>query len=116
MNTAINSSALAHQEGWEALRNNVRPLLRTALEAWNLNPDAVYINGVNNLTERLVISSTSLTEEAVQRILDKDEPSYSFVAAGLFSAAYSFAGEHRVEGPDADTLSEIVAELIRTLG
>jgi hypothetical protein len=114
MNIAINPSAVAHQEGWEALRVKVRPLLAAAL--YNLNPDKVYLNGVNNRTERLVIDSTSLTEETVRRILEKDEPSYSFANAGLFSVPHSFSDEHRVEGPDADTLSNIVAELVRTLG
>lgn len=100
----------------EIIREKARSSLNAALESWNLNADAVYINGVNNLTERLVISSRSLTEEAVQRILEKDEPSYSFRATGLFSAAYSFADEHRVNGPDAETLSGIVTKLVRTLG
>jgi hypothetical protein len=97
-------------------RDKVRSLLNEALAPWNLDANTVYINGVNNLTERMVISSASLTEEAVQRILEKDEPTYSFRAAGLFSVAYSFADEHGVEGPDAEMLSDIVAELVRTLG
>jgi hypothetical protein len=116
MTTEIEPSVPAHQQGWEAMRVTVRPLLRTALEAWNLDPDTVYINGVNDLTERLVIVSNSLTEGAVQHILEKDEPSYSFRTAGLFSVAYSFADEHRVDGPDAETLSGIIANLVRTLG
>ncbi|MDB5983550.1 MAG: hypothetical protein JWQ69_4565 [Pseudomonas sp.] len=116
MNIAINPSAVAHQEGWEALRAKVRPLLRTALQAWNLDPDTVYLNGVNDPSDRLVISANSLTDEAVQRILEKDEPSYAFATAGLFSVAYSFADEHRVKGPDVHSLSRIVTELVRTLG
>lgn len=113
MNDVTHPAVPPHQEGWEALRVRVRPLLT---EATNLNPDNVYLNGVNNMTERLVIGSSSLTEEAVRRILEKDVPSYSYANAGLFSVAYSFADEHRVEGPDAETLSRIITDVIHTLG
>lgn len=109
----VMNPAATQQQGWEELAVTVRPLLNDAL---GLNPDAVFLNGVNDQTERLVTFSASLTDEAVQRILDKDEPTYSFVNAGLFSAPYSFADEHRVEGPDAEALTEIVANLVRTLG
>ncbi|MEA9978052.1 MULTISPECIES: hypothetical protein [unclassified Pseudomonas] len=113
MSKTINPAA-GHQEDWNNIANTVRPLLSDALSG--LNPDEVFINGVNNLTERLVISSTSITNAAVQCILDKEEPAYSFVNAGLFSVAYSFADEHRMEGPDASALSEIISNLVRTLG
>ncbi|WP_297832069.1 hypothetical protein [Pseudomonas sp.] len=114
MSKVINPAVASHQEGWENLANTVRPLLSAALSG--MNPDEVFINGVNNLTERLVIDSTSLTNATVQCILDKEEPTYSFVNAGLFSVAYSFADEHRVSGPDAEALSEIITNLVRTLG
>ncbi|MDY7568183.1 hypothetical protein QN400_00410 [Pseudomonas sp. RTC3] len=99
----------------EIIREKARNLLNAALENWNLNPDAVYFNGVNNMTERLVIASISLTEEAVDKTLEKDLPTYSYVNGGLFSVAYSFADEHRVEGPDAETLSRIITEIVHTL-
>jgi hypothetical protein len=100
----------------EIIREKARNLLNAALENWNLNPDAVYLNGVNNMTERLVIGSVSLTEEAVEKTLEKNLPSYSYANAGLFSVAYSFADEHRVEGPDAETLNRIITHVIHTLG
>jgi hypothetical protein len=100
----------------EIIREKARNLLNAALENWNLNPDAVYLNGVNNMTERLVIGSVSLTEEAVEKTLEKNLPSYSYANAGLFSMAYSFADEHRVEGPDAETLNRIITQVIHTLG
>jgi hypothetical protein len=99
----------------EIIREKARNLLNAALENWNLNPDAVYLNGVNNMTERLVLSSLSLTEEAVQRTLEKDLPAYSYINEALFSVAYSFADEHRVEGPDAETLKRIITDIIHTL-
>lgn len=109
-----NPAVPPHQEGWNELAKTVRPLLSAALAG--INPDEVFFNGVNNLTERLVIHSASLTNEAVQRILEKDEPTYTFITGGVFSVAYSFADEHRVSGLDPENLTEVMTHLVRTLG
>ncbi|KQB53102.1 hypothetical protein AQS70_02665 [Pseudomonas endophytica] len=84
----------------EILRERIRAQLKTDLSPLGLDPDSVYINGVNNLEERMVIDSSSLTEDALDRRLHNSEypngVTYSSATAGIFSKAYTFEDEHRI--------------------
>ena len=87
--------------GTDTLRELIRTQLKAALNSLGLDPDSVYFNGVNNLEEQLVIHSLSLTEEALDKRLHRDEypngVSYSgLTTSGFFAKAYSFDDEHRI--------------------
>ncbi|WP_263262686.1 hypothetical protein [Pseudomonas sp. RIT-PI-S] len=93
----------SHVEGFEQLAERVYAELLAAMAEHglspDLNPDQVYLNGVNNLEERLVIYSESLTYATTRRILEQDPPSpvdSDTDTLGVFFVAYSFADEHRV--------------------
>jgi hypothetical protein len=107
-------------QGHNELAERVRPALKAALAQHGLNPDLdpdrVYVNGVNTLEERLVIYSQSLTNETVQMLLEQHPPSpWTSDHIGLFFVAYSFEDEHRV--PDCTPLQvgEVVARVYQQL-
>lgn len=100
----------------EELRDKVRAKLVEALSPWVMDPDKVYVNGINNPEEQLVIESDSVTyltynyvREGVDVVIS-EEPVW-----GFFSAAWSFAPEHRVQGPDAKSFEAILNEIIKAL-
>ncbi|RMO81308.1 hypothetical protein ALQ36_103420 [Pseudomonas syringae pv. primulae] len=64
----------------------------------------------------MVIGSNSLTAEAINRIFEKDAPSYSTRTAGLFTVAYSYADEHRLAAPDLAKVGEVIGQLVNDLG
>ncbi|MGV8919815.1 MAG: hypothetical protein ACOH2R_18760 [Pseudomonas sp.] len=110
-NTAQNTA----RQGWNDLRDTVRPALINELATWNIDPDAVYINGI--APDGVVIYCQSLTNEAVHHILHQNEPDYSSTEhMGLFSVAYSFADEHRVDGPDFVKIGHVMRTLVRAYG
>lgn len=97
----------------DILRDRIRTELKTALATLGLDPDSVYVNGVNNLEERLVTHSLSLTEEALDKRLHRDEyPSgvdYSGLThIALFNKAYTFEDEHRITSLTLENLSACV--------
>ncbi|WP_397449750.1 hypothetical protein [Pseudomonas sp. NA-150] len=107
-----NTAQSAAREGWNNLRDTVRPVLINELAAWNIDPDAVYINGV--APDGVVIYCQSLTDEAVTHILNQYEPDYSSAAhMGLFSVAYSFDDAHRVTGPYFVKIGNVMRSLVR---
>ncbi|KUG42817.1 hypothetical protein AL053_15050 [Pseudomonas savastanoi pv. fraxini] len=114
MNTPVNPAAFAAKHA--TIEEKIRAFLVSELAEWSINPDNVYINGVNNPEERLVISSSSLTAEATNRVFEKDAPSYSPRKAGLFSVAYSYADEHRLAAPDLAKVGEVIGQLVNDLG
>ncbi|KAA8695742.1 Uncharacterized protein ALO80_00312 [Pseudomonas caricapapayae] len=115
MNTPVNPAAFTTQNT-ATVEEKIRAFLISELSEWSINPDDVYINGVNNPEERLVISSASLTAEAVNRVFEKDAPAYSSHAAGLFTVAYSYADEHRLAAPDLAKVGEVIGQLVNDLG
>ena len=110
-----NPAKTAATEGLNNLRDTVRPVLINELTAWNINPDAVYINGI--APDGLIIHSNSLTDEAVNHILENYVPDYtSSPYIGLFSVAYSFDDAHRVHQPDLAKIGQIMNDLVSTYG
>lgn len=69
MNTQVNPAALAADNA--TVQEKIRAFLVSELAEWSINPDEVYINGVNDPEERIVIGSTSLTAEAANRVFEK---------------------------------------------
>ncbi|RMO91981.1 hypothetical protein ALQ33_02711 [Pseudomonas syringae pv. philadelphi] len=116
MNAPVNPAALAIQNDTATLEEKIRAFLVSELAEWSIDPDNVYINGVNDPAEGVVISSASLTAEASTRIFEKDAPSYSTRTAGLFTVAYSYADEHRLAEPDLAKVGEVIGQLVRDLG
>ncbi|MEQ4336879.1 hypothetical protein ABNM62_00045 [Pseudomonas syringae] len=114
MNTQVNPAALAADNA--TVQEKIRAFLVSELAEWSINPDEVYINGVNDPEERIVIGSTSLTAEAANRVFEKDAPAYSTRTAGLFTVAYSYADEHRLAAPDLAKVGEVIGQLVRDLG
>lgn len=106
----------SHRQGYEELALRVREELAETFAQHGLDPaldpDHLYINGVNNLEERLVISSQSLTSETTLRILDQDPPSdWSDETAGIFRVPYSFEDEHRVPDMTVLAASRLIEEV-----
>ena len=102
----------------DILRDKIRKLLKNDLASLGLDPDSVYLNGVNNLEERLVIDSRSLTEEALDKRLHRNEypngVSYIEIStAGFFSKPYSFDEAHRVNDLSPSNLSAMVTHCLR---
>ena len=102
----------------EILRDRIRTQLKSALASLGLEPDSIYFNGVNNLEERLVTHSLSLTEEALDKRLHRDEypdgVDYSGLThAGIFSKAYSFEDEHRITSLTLEKLSACVNDCLK---
>ncbi|MCJ2372749.1 hypothetical protein [Pseudomonas sp. RGM 3321] len=114
MNTPVNPAAFAAENA--TVEEKIRAFLVSELAEWSINPDNVYINGVNDPEERVVISSNSLTAEATNRVFEKDAPSYAPRTAGLFTVAYSYADEHRLAAPDLAKVGEVIGQLVNDLG
>ena len=117
MNTPMTPAALATQYSDEELKQILRQDLINELGPWQLDPDKTYINGVNNLDERLVTYSASVLEEAFQRVRENDAPSDPFNPVpqiGLFSVPYSFADEHRINPPDMSKILHVMGTLVRS--
>ncbi|KTB58636.1 hypothetical protein ACTACG_00810 [Pseudomonas syringae] len=114
MNTPVNPAAFAAETA--SVEEKIRAFLISELAEWSIDPDNVYINGVNDPEERVVIGSVSLTAEASTRVFEKDAPSYSTRTAGLFTVAYSYADEHRLAAPDLAKIGEVIGQLVRDLG
>ncbi|WP_225775248.1 hypothetical protein [Pseudomonas sp. Marseille-Q5115] len=107
-------------EGTDELAARVRTELETVLAEQGLNnlpaPDRIYLNGVNNLEERLVIYSQTLTEETTRRIQEQDPPSaWVSDTFGVFFVAYSFEDEHRIPDVSGLLMGEIVGEVYQRL-
>ncbi|MFP3517423.1 hypothetical protein SB766_14625 [Pseudomonas sp. SIMBA_077] len=97
----------------DILRDRIRTELKTALVTLDLDPDSVYVNGVNNVDERLVTHSLSLTEEALDKRLHRDEYPNGVDYSGLthialFTKAYTFEDEHRITALTLENLSACV--------
>jgi hypothetical protein len=93
----------SNQPGFDELAARVREALLAMLPDYgvspDLSPDDLYLNGVNNLEERLVIYSESLTYATTRQILEQDPPSpYAGNTLGVFFVPHSFEDEHRVPG------------------
>ncbi|EGH98113.1 MULTISPECIES: hypothetical protein [Pseudomonas syringae group] len=114
MNTPVNPAVFAAENA--TTKEKIRAFLVSELAEWSIDPDNVYINGVNDPEERMVIGSNSLTAEAINRVFEKDAPSYSTRTAGLFTVAYSYADEHRLAAPDLAKVGEVIGQLVNDLG
>ncbi|MFJ3486444.1 hypothetical protein ACIPL1_24035 [Pseudomonas sp. NPDC090202] len=109
------SAKLVDQSGRAAIREAVLPLLTRELQDWNIDPDAVYLNALDNLESRVVISSESLTDLTVQLILDNEEIDFitDWEGRGLFTRPWSFADEHRVtNAPSVRGAANIIATVM----
>ncbi|WP_457792423.1 hypothetical protein [Pseudomonas syringae] len=114
MNTPVNPAVFAAENA--TTKEKIRAFLVSELAEWSIDPDNVYINGVNDPEERMVIDSNSLTAEAINRVFEKNAPSYSTRTAGLFTVAYSYADEHRLAAPDLAKVGEVIGQLVNDLG
>lgn len=108
------------RQGTDELAARVRAELETVMAERGLNglpaPDRIYLNGVNNLEERLVIYSRTLTEETTRRIQEQDPPSpWVSDTFGVFFVAYSFEHEHRIPEASGLLMGEIVGEVYQRL-
>jgi hypothetical protein len=113
-----NPASLAIQGEREILISQVRPVLASELAEWNIDPDAVYFNAVDNLENRTVIDSATLCETAVTAIQNKENPTYpNWGGSGFFSEAYSFADVDRIPNPPPhEKFAEVVNVLVGQLG
>lgn len=100
-----------NQQGFDELSTRVHAELLAILPDYGispeLDPDDLYLNGVNNLEERLVIYSENLTYATTRQILEQDPPShYGGDTLGVFFVPYSFEDEHRVPDHSPAQLSQ----------
>ncbi|KPX22288.1 hypothetical protein ALQ08_101201 [Pseudomonas syringae pv. delphinii] len=116
MNDYTNPSVIAKQHNATEIKEKIRAFLVSELSEWSIDPDKVYINGVNNPQDRLVIFSASLAEDAWNHVYENDAPAYSAQVAGLFTVAYSYADEHRLAAPDLAKVGELIGQLVSDLG
>lgn len=117
MTVQTRPDVLAKQANAEEIKQQIHAFLSARLSEWSVDPDTVYITGVNNLEERVVIFSQTISQEAWDRVYENDAPVYiDSPTSGLFSVQYSFADEHRVAGPDAIQLGELMGQVVRDLG
>lgn len=100
---------------FETHKNNASELLDNALqqEGINLPADQIYINSVNNHTEKLVIHSESLPVLVANALLDNERPNITASFSGVFSVAYSFEDEYRIDGEaqSIETFAAIAGEV-----
>ncbi|EPM43998.1 hypothetical protein [Pseudomonas syringae] len=116
MNDYTNPNVIAKQQNATEIKEKIRAFLVSELSEWSIDPDKVYINGVNNPQDRLVIFSASLAEDAWNHVYENDAPTYHAQVAGLFSVAYSYADEHRLAAPDLEKVGELIGQLVSDLG
>lgn len=101
--TTYNASNIPeHLQGFETHKQNARELLDKALQEQGIDQpaDQIYINSVNDHTEKLVIHSKSLPVWVAYALLDNERPTISASFSGVFSVAHSFADEHRIDGEE----------------
>ncbi|SHN28398.1 hypothetical protein SAMN05216593_12289 [Pseudomonas asturiensis] len=107
----------AKQANADEIKEQIRAFLVSELFEYSIDPDAVYINGVNNMDARVVTFSKSISQEAWDRVYENDAPDYrASPHIGLFSVQYSFADEHRVAEPDLEMVYRLIGQLVADLG
>lgn len=116
MNAPLNPNVLAKQAHAAAIKDEIRTVLTSELAEWSIDPESVYINGVTNNVEKLVIYSKSLTGVAWNCVYENVTLSSSSETSALFSVAYSYADEHRVNAPTMAKVAEVVNALVEKLG
>ena len=102
MNTIDTNNVPEHLQGFEAIKQNARVLLDSALQEQGiaLLADQIYINSINDHAERLVTHSESLTVLVANAVLHNEPPVLTADFSGVFSVAYSFEDAHRIDGED----------------
>jgi hypothetical protein len=116
MNAPLNPNAISKQENRIAIIDKIRAVLTSELAEWSIDPDKVYLNGVNNNQEKLVIDSRSLTTVAWECVYENVTLSDSSETSGLFTVPYSYADEHRIHAPARAQLAKVVNALVEQLG
>jgi hypothetical protein len=111
-----NPNAMSKQQNRLAIIDKIRAALTSELAEWSIDPDKVYVNGVNNEKEKLVIYCRPLTTLAWEHVYENDPMSESSENWDLFSVAYSYADEHRVNGPTMVQIAKAVNALVEELG
>lgn len=87
--------------------DRVRAILHAKLSGRGINVDQVYINGVNNLQERLVIHSASLVTAFLMSLQDRTVPNFGGAHTGIFSQAYTFDDAYRFQGVSIEELNDL---------
>ena len=113
MTDSQNPNAVSKQQNSVAIREKIRVFLASELA---VDPDKVYINGVNNNEEKLVIYSESLSLLAWNRVYENDPLGAAGDTSGVFGVPYSYADEHRLSAPTWAQIAQAVNTLVEQLG
>jgi hypothetical protein len=116
MNDPRNPNVLAKQGQSAAIKHEIRAVLTNELAEWSIDPDKVYINGVTDPVEKLVIYCRSLSDAAWECVYENIAFNFSTETSGLFNVAYSYADEHRVSTPAMAKVAQVINALVQKLG
>lgn len=115
MKTVDVSNTPAHLQGFEELKQNARVLLDSALQEQRIDllADQIYINSINDHAERLVTHSESLPVLVANALLNNERPNITASFSGVFSVAYSFEDEYRIDSEEhsIETFAAIAGEV-----
>ncbi len=116
MSDSRNPNAIYKQQNRLAIIQKIRAALTSELAEWSIDPDSVHVVAVNDNKDKLVIYSRSLTSLAWEHVYENVTFYGSSETTDLFSVAYSYQDEHRVNGPTLEKVAEVVNVLVEQLG
>jgi len=82
-------------------------------QAFGLDPDAVYVNEVADVTDMYVVRSRTLVEESLHWLKQGEEPTYDQGLFGLFHQPDTFDRAHRVDTWRLQDLEKQIGSLLQ---
>lgn len=87
--------------------DRVRAILHAKISGRGINVDEVYINGVNNLQDRLVIHSETLVMAFLISLQDRTVPNFGGEHTGVFSQPHTFDDAYRFQGLAIEEINQL---------
>lgn len=91
----------------------VRAILHARISGRGIDVDKVYISGVNNLEEKLVIYSESLVMACFLMLQEGRTPQFGGEHMGIFSERYTFDDNYRFKGLEFDEMNGLGADMAK---
>jgi hypothetical protein len=94
--------------------DRVRAILHAKISGRGIDVDKVYINGVNNLQDRLVIYSETLVMAFLISLQNRTVPNFGGAQTGVFSQSHTFDDLYRFKGLSIEEINQLGEYIAKT--